>query len=70
MGILLLELVDGDCVWNGFNQASCWTSSNNIERFKPQLKFMCIEDSLELLDHLRSKLFLSEVIRTLYDDRH
>ena len=62
MRILLLKLIDADSIWNCLDQASCWTSGDDVEWPEPELKTVRLKNCLELLDELRGELLLSKVI--------
>ena len=62
MGILLFELINGNRIRDCFYEASSWASGYDVEGLQPELKFMRLENSLELLNQLRSKLLLSEIV--------
>ena len=66
--VLLFELVDGDGVRYGLNQATSWTRSNNIEGHEPQFELVRLENCVELFDQLGCKLLLSQVVGAFHND--
>lgn len=69
VGVLLLQLVDRDCVRDGLDQASGGAGRDDVEGRQPQLEPVGFEDRLELRNQLRGELLLGQIVRTLHNDR-
>jgi len=69
MRILLLQLVDGDSVWYGLDEAARRTGSDDVEGLQPKLQLVRLEDCLEFHYKLGGELLLGQVVRAFDNHR-